>query len=1425
MNKVYKLKRSSHGVKVVSEIAKGHSGEKTIDERAGFGGFITQSITSCNTWRLTMSVVAALALGSVFVPSSAFASAPGINNSATRAAWGSGEAKKNDGSDVSGSHTNIANNVTITNKNGSTTTANYATNTTPTTRNSTAIGTNSLAWGGANATATNATAWGYGASADYCIDQTTGLRKACVSGDTTRTQARYFSQATGIYSTAWAGGRATGMFSTAFGGGAWANGVRAVAWSSGWALGADTTAWGRATASGNNATAWGSSGVLASGDNSTAWGGANVTASGNQATAFGDGTTAYGNQSTAFGNDTYALGHGATAWGVDTNASGDKSTAFGRNTLAKGDSSVAFGLDNNATGANSLAGGGRLNVASGYAATALGGRENKAIGERSATLGGRFNIAKGDGSVVLGGEYNEANATNSVAWGFGSITHAGANNSTAFGANSHAYGANSLAAIGGTALGENSIAMGAGATANKKNTYAIGKGALADKENTIAFGENAKAQANRGIAIGMNSDVANGSAGAIAIGSSSYVGGKPEHTINGQILYDQNGNLIVVKGSSAQGVGAVAIGSQSVAEGDGGEGNIAIGYMALAKDLSKASDNAGQSTAIGTNAKAIGSQSMALGANAVARGYGSISIGGDDIGGATDNTGEGNKYSLITDYINFIGGNNNVSKRINALQEMYNGDMTASSDINSDWMKNDGYKSTEASGLASLAIGQSSEASNTFANAIGFTNEAYGIASNAYGVSNKAHGKGSIAFGLENKVYDTNSSAIGVVNIISAGSENSMGLGNMNQIQNGDFSIAAGYYNLNTDDNTITVGLFNRATSQAASAVGIENNATGFGSIAVGGYNSASGTYSTAFGLKNDAAADFTLVIGSDNNASASHSMALGADNNTTAAYSVAAGMSNVAEGEKSAALGFGNVASADRSFSVGMDNNVTETGVESIAHGYRNVVTGSKSIAMGSDNNVSGNNSGAFGDPSQINTDQSYKVGNDSYFGKGAKDGVTANDTTSNNLFSLGNRNVIGNSGNTKNVYVVGSDNEIDKLEHVYVLGSNVKTALGNSVFLGNESAYVAGDTTAANGEVENATVGGVTYGDFAGAQSKGVVSVGDKDKERRIQNVAAGLITKDSTDAINGSQLYAAYDQLQWQVGANTDIAGTVGKPDKNTNRSNVYFVEGNDGIKITAAENASKKGYDVTFAPKFQNATIKNNKIVSIGYNGDIYSVAGDGVDTNTTVVNKDGSVSVTTASALNAYGGREYILSIANQMEANRTEISNDIKNFFGGETKIEGNKTIVTNLGGTGETTIHDAIKKAYDRNDTVKSGDQYVTVERDRNGAEDGNDFTVKVTLPVQYTDDTNSTVTLTNNINNNPVKITNLAPGEADTDAVNVSQLKKGVESNRTKVTVNGGTEAGIKGAYTGGNLKLTHGGENNNTYDLKLANNLTIG
>ncbi|WFF39152.1 YadA-like family protein [Moraxella nasibovis] len=97
-----------------------------------------------------------------------------------------------------------------------------------------------------------------------------------------------------------------------------------------------------------------------------------------------------------------------------------------------------------------------------------------------------------------------------------------------------------------------------------------------------------------------------------------------------------------------------------------------------------------------------------------------------------------------------------------------------------------------------------------------------------------------------------------------------------------------------------------------------------------------------------------------------------------------------------------------------------------------------------------------------------------------------------------------------------IGQDTKAQK-DTAIAIGKNAKAAAAvGDVALG------AGSETLAVTPTSNATVNGITYGNFAGSAPKSAVSVGAKDSERQIQHVAAGRITADSTDAINGSQLY---------------------------------------------------------------------------------------------------------------------------------------------------------------------------------------------------------------------------------------------------------------------------------------------------------------
>ncbi|MDG6330072.1 YadA family autotransporter adhesin, partial [Glaesserella parasuis] len=214
-------------------------------------------------------------------------------------------------------------------------------------------------------------------------------------------------------------------------------------------------------------------------------------------------------------------------------------------------------------------------------------------------------------------------------------------------------------------------------------------------------------------------------------------------------------------------------------------------------------------------------------------------------------------------------------------------------------------------------------------------------------------------------------------------------------------------------------------------------------------------------------------------------------DSRASGSYSTAVGYKAHAKGESSVALGNGATA-----------------GEQGVAIGHGAVASGKQSISIGTGNVVSGNNSGAIGDPNTIKADRSYALGNNNQVNAGQSD--------------------------------------------VFVVGNNVKNTTSNSVFLGTNSGYVAaGATTAGAGALESQVIGGV-YNAYAGGKATevvGVVSVGNVDSDgkmetRRIQNVAPGLISEQSTDAINGSQLYSLISQHKVHMG---DIHNKINRNNK--------------------------------------------------------------------------------------------------------------------------------------------------------------------------------------------------------------------------------------------------------------------------------------
>lgn len=354
--------------------------------------------------------------------------------------------------------------------------------------------------------------------------------------------------------------------------------------------------------------------------------------------------------------------------------------------------------------------------------------------------------------------------------------------------------------------------------------------------------------------------------------------------------------------------------------------------------------------------------------------------------------------------------------------------------------------------------------------------------------------------------------------------------------------------------------------------VGLDNNVTK--------KNNDDVTSGVAIGRRTKVMNKHATAIGAFAQATGEQSIALGGSSSATYAAkasnvaSIALGEATKSEGVRSVAIAKESNATATDSIAMGTKSKATD--VNAIAIGTNSEAIGQNSIAIGVGNRVSGTHSGAYGDPSEVLGSNSYTFGNDNIV-----------NTATSDAFILGNQNGMGTLGqydsngkltlgsgtgttNASNSASVGNRNYIST-EDTFVLGSGINTkgtgrsltsigsTVANSVYLGKDSSANGNKdvdatkyqtlldsntqgktTTGGMAKVDKATVNDISYSGFAGDTPIGVVTVGYSGGERRIQNVAAGEISKTSTDAINGSQLYLITEDLSKQINGNTTALG---------------------------------------------------------------------------------------------------------------------------------------------------------------------------------------------------------------------------------------------------------------------------------------------
>ena len=344
--------------------------------------------------------------------------------------------------------------------------------------------------------------------------------------------------------------------------------------------------------------------------------------------------------------------------------------------------------------------------------------------------------------------------------------------------------------------------------------------------------------------------------------------------------------------------------------------------------------------------------------------------------------------------------------------------------------------------------------------------------------------------------------AVGQGNTITSANGSSSAYGNQNSI-NGNQANAFG------DGNTVT-GAF-------AQAFGDSNVINGTNAIGYGYNNTVDGTTKNyrdrTFDNESDAA---TLQTGSWN----SNSVAIGSKN--TALGSSALAVGNEAKAKMSETIAIGHEAQADKTWGIAIGTRATASDVRSLALGHQAKSTGYKANAIGADATANGNHANAIGSSATATGDHAQA------FGAGAQaTGVRTN--------------------------VFGSDAAANA-DYSIAIGNKANASTANSIALGADS------TTRSATSVTNATIARHTFGGFAGTSPVGSVSVGKAGQERQIHNVAAGKISADSTDAVNGSQLYSVANDLQTQINNSTpgqinnnitNLNNRVGNVEKRVNK----------------------------------------------------------------------------------------------------------------------------------------------------------------------------------------------------------------------------------------------------------------------------------
>ncbi|EQB5305302.1 trimeric autotransporter adhesin SadA [Salmonella enterica] len=550
----------------------------------------------------------------------------------------------------------------------------------------------------------------------------------------------------------------------------------------------------------------------------------------------------------------------------------------------------------------------------------------------------------------------------------------------------------------------------------------------------------------------------------------------------------------------------------------------------------------------------------------------------------------------------------------------------------------------------------------------------------------------------------------------------------------------------------------------ASAAMGYHASAMGKWSTAIGSYSQSTGDSSLALGVKSTSAGDRAIAMGASSSASGSYSMAMGVYANSSGAKSVALGYKSVASGATSSALGYQATASGDDSAAFG--NGAKAIGTNSVALGSGSIAQEDNSVAVG-------------------NSTTQRQI---TYVAKGDINSTSTDAVTGAQIYSL-SQSVADRLGGGASVNSDGTVNA-----PLYEVGTGIYNNVGSALSTLN--------TSITNTE---ASVAGLAEDALLWDDSTSAFSASHTGNASKITNLTAGTLAADSTDAVNGSQLFDTNEKVDQNT---ADIATNTDSINQNTADITANTDSINQNTTDIAANTTSITQNTTDIATNTTNINSLSDSVTTLTDDALLWDAASGAFSAN-----HNGSDSKITNLAAGTLASDSTDAVNGSQLFATNENVSQNTTDIATNTTSINNLSNSVTTL--TDDALLWDAVSGAFSANrngsaskiinvaagdlsedstDAVNGSQLYETnqrVDQNTSAIADINTSITNLSSDNLSWNETTSSFSASHG-SSTTNKITNVAAGELSeesTDAVNGSQLfetNEKVDQNTTDIAAN---------------------------------------